>query len=613
MAFDDQPLEMAIGLNVLNHLGLQLYSNIPAVVSEIVANAWDADATTVDITIDRKGETITVADNGHGMRRGEVNGRFLYVGYQRRLEQTGSTPLHQRHPMGRKGIGKLSIFSIAEDVEIYTCDGKSSCAFRMTLAGIREAIDQRYGRYLPEELEWTPPPNAKGTIIVLKKLRRKIYDNDGPLRRRLARRFSVIGPSNKFEVRVNNEPLSAEDRAYYHKAQFVWVFGPRHNEFARLFSKAQRVEVLSSDLFAQEASGWIATAFDTRALRDDDGNSINSLVVMMRGKLAQEDILDEIGDTGVYTKYLFGEVFADYLDLDDREDIATSSRQRLIEDDPRYIELKALIRSLLRDIRPQWSSLRGEEGLKRAQELPQVREWYQSLDGPAQVVAKQFLGKIHRLPIDDEGERRRLIKHSVLAFETLRYSQKLNALERIEDNNVEALVEIFRDLDAIEASMYYQIIKERIAVIQALQEKVDKSAKERAIQEHVFNHLWLLDPGWDRATDPEPLMEKRFAAMFTTPKGEATLTGEELKARYDIKYRSTYGRHVVIELKRADRLLTIDQVLPQVRKYHSAMRKMLHAAGKSSEPFEIVVILGKPMPSWSDAERAKSKRINSLP
>lgn len=43
--------KMTIDLNVLNHLGMNLYSSIPAVLSEVVANAWDADATEVRIDI----------------------------------------------------------------------------------------------------------------------------------------------------------------------------------------------------------------------------------------------------------------------------------------------------------------------------------------------------------------------------------------------------------------------------------------------------------------------------------------------------------------------------------------------------------------------------------
>ncbi|WP_181440300.1 ATP-binding protein [Curtobacterium sp. MCLR17_042] len=58
---------MTISLNVLNHLGINLYSNVPAVLSEVVANAWDADATRVDIDV--AGGTVTITDDGHGMTR----------------------------------------------------------------------------------------------------------------------------------------------------------------------------------------------------------------------------------------------------------------------------------------------------------------------------------------------------------------------------------------------------------------------------------------------------------------------------------------------------------------------------------------------------------------
>lgn len=37
----DNKFIMSLSLNVLNHLGINLYSNIPAVLSEIVANSWE--------------------------------------------------------------------------------------------------------------------------------------------------------------------------------------------------------------------------------------------------------------------------------------------------------------------------------------------------------------------------------------------------------------------------------------------------------------------------------------------------------------------------------------------------------------------------------------------
>ncbi len=65
---DNRPeYTMRLSLSVLDHLGLNLYSNIPAVISEVVANSWDADATVVTIDIDKTAGAITVTDNGIGM------------------------------------------------------------------------------------------------------------------------------------------------------------------------------------------------------------------------------------------------------------------------------------------------------------------------------------------------------------------------------------------------------------------------------------------------------------------------------------------------------------------------------------------------------------------
>src|SRR4051794_35852673 len=99
--------EMTLSLSVIDHLGFNLYSSTPAVLSEVVANAWDADAEAVEISFAK--DKITIADNGQGMNLSQLNDRFLSVGYRRRDHQPVITSKHKRHVMGRKGIGKLSL------------------------------------------------------------------------------------------------------------------------------------------------------------------------------------------------------------------------------------------------------------------------------------------------------------------------------------------------------------------------------------------------------------------------------------------------------------------------------------------------------------------------
>ena len=93
---------MSLSLNVLNHLGINLYSNVPAVLSEIVANSWDADAENVTIAI--SSDEIIIEDNGCGMTVSDINSHFLKVGYQKREDETASSKFKRRF-MGRKGIG----------------------------------------------------------------------------------------------------------------------------------------------------------------------------------------------------------------------------------------------------------------------------------------------------------------------------------------------------------------------------------------------------------------------------------------------------------------------------------------------------------------------------
>ncbi len=80
--------EMTVDLNVLEHLGINLYSNIAAVLTEAVANAWDADASSVQIRVDPNSEWIEIEDDGIGMTVDDLNGKYLRVGYSSYIDQT---------------------------------------------------------------------------------------------------------------------------------------------------------------------------------------------------------------------------------------------------------------------------------------------------------------------------------------------------------------------------------------------------------------------------------------------------------------------------------------------------------------------------------------------
>lgn len=591
------PYEMTLSLNVLNHLGINLYSNVPAVLAETVANAWDADATRIGIVLDPAHDRIVIQDDGTGMTRDDVNGKFLHVGYRKRESEPPRTPRFGREPMGRKGIGKLSLLSIAETIVIETVKDGERNGFRLRLADIRRAIEERESVYQPEPLRTDAIDLQVGTRITLTEIKKRFPQAAAALRRRLARRFSVIGP--EFAIRVNDVEVTIADRDYLGKVQYLWTFGAEDEDGTEIVAQCTTLEAhehRSGETEAGVVRGWIGSVHAVGQLKDEFGDTLNRITVMVRGKAAQEDILDEFAEGGVYSKYLIGEVEAGFLDRDDRPDIATSSRQRIIEDDPRYQALSKFVQAQLKHIQGRWTDLRNRAGESQAAEIPAIREWLGKLAPDQRSKARNLFGKINQLPLDD-AERRRLFKHGVIAFESFRYKESLDALDAITVESIPAIAQVFRDLDQIEATLYHQIVRERLQVIRALEEKVDEDAREKVIQQHLFEHLWLLDPSWERATDT-PYMEQQVRHVFGDL--DAGLTDDEKAGRLDIKYKTYSGKHVIVELKRAERVVDTYELAGQVRKYRAAIMKIVERQGRPYEPFEFICIVGREPRDWAD-------------
>ena len=460
---------MTLSLNVLNHLGIGLYSNVPAVVSELVANAWDADAATVHITL--SDGRIEVHDTGHGMTLQDINERFLKVGYQRRL--ASSKTLGGREAMGRKGIGKLSSFSIANIVEVHTLKDGEANALSMNRQKIEEEIkEDASSEYHPEEIEADVGGLGKGTRLVLRQLDRSISRTPPFLRRRLARRFSIIGPAHGFEVFVDGTPISASDRDFYNKLEFLWHFGKSTDaEMAGKIKKHHELDatvVVPADSSANaeprqtaaenqthRVSGWIGTVDRPDSL--DEVN--NSIVLLARGKLVHENILPDFKEAGMYAQYVVGEVNADFLD-EGPDDIVTSNRQSVKEDDPRYRAVRTFVQKALKAIKNEWTELRRNEATERALAYPSVQRWYRRLGPDARRTAAKLFGRIESLMLPDNETRLELYRSTILAFEKLALRDMLSALDGIEtQRDFEVLSRLIVGVEEIEAVHYQEVAR----------------------------------------------------------------------------------------------------------------------------------------------------------
>lgn len=376
------PLTLDISLSVLDDLGANLYSSIPAVLSEAVANAWDADATEVRIAIDRTGRKITVEDNGLGMSRPDMQSKYLTIGYRRRNGEPDKTTTLDRDVMGRKGIGKLSLFAIADTVEIVSQREEAApVGVRLHAPGIRECANKRKP-YLPDEIE-IRERTPRGTKITVSDLRTNPGALTGnALRKRVARRFAVIG--RDFRVWVDGDEITLDDRDDLPAIEYLWVVGEPDPDPRALATKAKRtfpLPPLERD-GVSVVKGWLGTFPDQKAINPNEGD--NQVAVLARGKVMHEDLLPSVKAAGYSARYLIGRLEADYLDDTGQPDIATSDRQSVKETDQRFEELLEWFQSSVRHVANGWNKERRDKSLQSAMdEFPAIKEWHDGLNSDA--------------------------------------------------------------------------------------------------------------------------------------------------------------------------------------------------------------------------------------
>jgi len=610
---DQSEYELKVSLSALRHLGINLYSNIPAVISEAVANSWDADAEHVDIDIDEKKKTITISDDGIGMDKDDLNNKYLSVGYLRRDHEPPITPKHKRHVMGRKGIGKLSLFSIAKTIEVVSVKEDASGevhknGLKMNYDGIEKSIKKKEESYKPTPINESQIKIDRGTRIVLSGLRRSISRTQTFLRKRLARRFSIIGAEYDFEVKVNGKPIGVQDRDFFNHIEYLWTIGDDSRKFTDACKNALQATHLSGVINAKKKhkiSGWVGTFDQQKSI--EEGN--NSIVLLAWGKLIHEDLLKDIKEGGVYSKYLIGEIRADFLDSDNQADMATSDRQSLKEDDPRFKTIKKYVQDkILKSIQTKWLKWRSDDSEEKARENSVINEWFTSLGPDRKKYARALFQQIETLAIDEPDDKRELYKHGILAFEKLVLKDELSMIETLNTESDFALLKrIFSSVDELEAFEYYHIVKGRVDVLTKF-ESIVPASKERVIQEHIFSHLWLLDPSWERANE-DARMEEAMSREF---KGiDAKLSEAERKARLDIRYKTAAGKHIVIELKKYRAPVESMKLANQVRKYRDALMKCLKTK-YPDEPhlIEIICIVGSP-PTPLDQDEDNRKLLST--
>ena len=228
---------MRISRLTVDKLGVKLYDRVSAVIAELIANAYDADATNVTVqapmgqflgtraggSVSDRGFDIQIVDDGFGMTPQQVQDFFLVVGAERRKDTNrgGLSPRFKRKVMGRKGVGKLAPFGICKTIEVISSGGDfidgggtgSSHTGYLTshiilnyddIGALGDEPDERYKPVVGDRDE--SYSSESGTQIILKDFNYRKVPDINLLGRQIAQRFGI--GSQDWQVQIMDNAKS---------------------------------------------------------------------------------------------------------------------------------------------------------------------------------------------------------------------------------------------------------------------------------------------------------------------------------------------------------------------------------------------------------------------
>lgn len=537
------PYVMRFDVGTIKHLGLQMYSTLPPVIGELVANGWDANATRVAITIpedpiDPNTSEIVIADNGLGMSDKDIRDKYVVTGRDRREEEgSDETPQPlQRKVMGRKGIGKFSSFGVAKEIEIESVkDGEAS----RLIMNYDEMLVQASTRTI--SFPALPPTGAvlQGTRITLRGFT-KFNNRRIPisrLRRGLARRFSVIGTPQEFEVLINNSPISPEERNLRSLLDTDLDGRPYIWEYESVCIKEDTDWTVS---------GWIGAL--NRTTTNLDGID-RGIALMARGKLVQEPFVFEAVVGQQYAlSYIIGELHVEFVDKD--EDTIGTNRNALVWDTDANAALKEWGQREVNKIAREWAEKRSEDNRRLLEQNELYQDFKQRANETGNRRALQLADQLVRQTIAKNPtalteELEQIIRMSLDFLEFDAFFEIASELVEADLNNTTTILRLFREWQVVEAKEMARVTDGRITTIEKLQKLIDEDALEVPTLHNFLKEFpWVIDPRWTLVDDEvwfSELLRQNFPEPPDLPDGDR---------RIDFLCVREGTRLVVVEIKK---------------------------------------------------------------
>lgn len=556
---DPKELALTFAGNIVKHLGVQMYAGRPVpAIAELISNSWDADARNVAVSLpldeawnpSSKDQSIEVSDDGNGMNWDMVRDAYLDVGRDRReVDRTDRSP-SGRLLQGRKGLGKLAGFGIADIVEIQTVhrtpdpsvNKRTLIWFKLDLSDLKKI---RKGP-APVNLIYAgpvasaPPKGRKkhGTTVTLRRLHQRRAQNADRFHQSMAQRFLLIGP--QFRVKVNGQDLKPEKI----KLQWRWP------------EQGWATDEVTG---CGPVSYWLGFTPEPRKQNEGD---LSGVLVYTRDKISQDATFFDIsgGVTGQHgLRYLVGMVKAEWLDAGvDTPDLIATHRGSIAWESPQGMAFQDWGQRLLKKYLAEWAKLRTELRVKQIRDVrPELKARIDRLAPSYKEVALRFVDKFKAVEMEPK-EFEDILSWFLDALENATLRRILQKLRDTDITDLTQLDDLLSKMEVRTAVALLQIIDSNLAAIETLERMHQQNAKERGvISKHLESNPWLIDPTW-MLNKAEARVETWIRTEFGTAKKGVKAKGDDDRA--DFFCVAVGGTLHIVEIKRGAHVATVKDI-----------------------------------------------------
>lgn len=537
---DSEPLEtlpFRVDPHMLEDLGLNLYSSLPRVLVEFIANAYDADASLATISMDfdliarlrqemreewkrRQAEAavcakenesptdsasleegllpeaaaISIQDDGHGMSLNELRDKFLVAGRRRRLEDGERSP-KGRVLMGRKGVGKLAGFGVARLIEVVSkvSEDDHAHAIRLDFASIMGLSDSSEIKVPTFRLAGDGGLGRQGTRVTFTRLvHESVKSRERTLRQSIGDHFFLIDPGD-FSMRLNRTPVepSARNLAY------AW---PEADGLAvrELVDHSVAIQETGQDVKFQYRLRFVE---DRKALRASE----RGVRVYAHKRLAAAPSLLH-ADTNMHgfrmTDYLDGVVYADFIDEHARDYIATD-RQGLRWETPLLQPVYDFLGEQIKEACKNYQAVRDARKLREVEEDAFTAELIDSSllslrEKKLAIAICARLASFHRQGVETEAYR----EHARLLVGAIGKGEIFTAISSLGERDNPRLHDLTVEVTKLthaEIDQTLGVVRSRIVAIRTFQRIVSAvdfrdANNEDELHQILKKNPWLIDP-----------------------------------------------------------------------------------------------------------------------